>query len=230
MSCPAAPSTPTVVHASPVPGYLAAPRWHPSSPTLEGGSSGTPLPQAGPAAGSRSLRERLVSLSASLSRAASPSYRVISSRGRRSVSQRRSGPGRAATSRFWSGASTLTLCSGLAPPSRPSSPSRHEHCSLPAAPHSNDVTTDTATPGRRRRSRSWGRRCCWAAGWSRCMWAAGSGRRSRSDDRRNPGLSCAAPGTGRRSENRDGGSGGAGHDTCPTTGKGHPDADSLATN
>ena len=48
--------------------------------------------------------------------------------------------------------------------------------------------------------------------------------------RRNPGLSCAAPDTGRRSENRDGGSGGAGHDTCPTTGKEHPDADSLATN
>ena len=230
MSCPAAPSTPTVVHASPVPGYLAAPRWHPSSPTLEGGSSGTPLPQAGPAAGSRSLRERLVSLSASLSRAASPSYRVISSRGRRSVSQRRSGPGRAGTSRFWVGrldagalfGSRATVATIFCQPARA--------LQSPAAPHSNDVTTDTATPGRRRRSRSWGRRRCWAAGWSRCMWAAGSGRRSRSDDRRNPGLSCAAPGTGRRSENRDGGSGGAGHDTCPTTGKGHPDADLLATN
>ena len=127
-----------------------------------------------------------------------------------------------------SGASTLRVGSGLAPPSRPRSPSRHEHFSAPAAPHSNDVTTDTATPGRRR-SRSWGRRRCWAAGWSRCMWAAGSGRRSWSATGVIAG--CLAPRwvPGAR-ESGDGGSGGAGHDTCPTTGKEHPDADSLATN
>ena len=65
VSCTAPPPTPTVVHASPVPMYLAAPKVGSWLPTLEGVLGGTPLPQAGPAAGSRSLRERLVSLSAS---------------------------------------------------------------------------------------------------------------------------------------------------------------------
>ena len=62
----------TVVHASPVPKYLA--RHQGGSFVAHLGTGvlgGTPLPQAGPAADSRSLRERLVPHSASLSRAAS---------------------------------------------------------------------------------------------------------------------------------------------------------------
>ena len=73
VSYPAPPPAPTVVHASPVPKYLAAPRWILRCPPCKGVLGGTPLPQAGPAAGSRSLRERLVPHSASLSRAASSS-------------------------------------------------------------------------------------------------------------------------------------------------------------
>jgi hypothetical protein len=184
VSYPAPPPTPTVVLRARCRKYLA--RHQGGSFVTHLGTGvlgGTPLPQAGPAAGSRSLRERLVSLSASLSRAASPRTRLISSRGRHDVSQRRSGPERLERRVLGSAASTLRLCSGVTPRSRPSSPTRHEHCSAPAAPHSNDVITDAATRGRRRRSRSWGRRWFRAAGWSRCMWAAGSGRRSRSDDR-----------------------------------------------
>ena len=65
--------TPTVGHASPLPKYPAA-RGGSLSCHSQGRIRGIPLQPSGPAAGSRSLRERLVSLSASLSRAASPSY------------------------------------------------------------------------------------------------------------------------------------------------------------
>ena len=130
MSCPDAPSTPTVVHASPVPGYLAAPRWHPSLPTLERGVvAAHPCRRRGlRRARDRCARDSYPSVRVSLA-PRPPRTGVISSRRRRSVSQRRSGPGRAAMSRFWVGRLDADGLFGLAPPSRPSSLSRHEHCS-----------------------------------------------------------------------------------------------------
>ena len=54
-----------MTNASPVPTNLAAPRQILRATPWKGGIGGIPRLQAGPAAGSRSLRERLVSLSAS---------------------------------------------------------------------------------------------------------------------------------------------------------------------
>ena len=82
MSCPAPPAAPTVVHASPVPKYLAAPRWILRCPPWKGGTW-RHTPAAGGACGGLAIAARETRIpQCEFSRAAFPS----SGRGSRSDS------------------------------------------------------------------------------------------------------------------------------------------------